>query len=506
MARPRNVVIFHADQMRADALGCAGNPARCTPNIDALAADGTRFTRHIAGNPVCMPSRACFFTGLYCTGHGVWTNGVALPRRQYTRIDDQLEKWAGIRIVPEPPTMADVFSAGGYDMVCFGKLHFTPSLAPREYGYPESKAVWEAGANDAWNGPYYGFRHVELTQGHGEAPCALGHYAQWLRANHPDAALAVEEGRKTAHRPVAGLDDLYASAIPASLHNSAWIGQRACEYIKQQRPADRPFFLFCGFPDPHHAFTPAADTLKKLGDTPVQEPGDPDGRGLQGHPGVAAQRPDRVANFTPEQRACIYRYTNAMVHQIDCAIGEVMEALRSAGLEDNTLVVFTSDHGDFLCDHGLLRKWVFATDCLLRVPFILRCPGLDLPPVIDRPMSNVDVLPTLCGLTGVTPPAYLHGRDAVAAARAGQEYPVFAHASTGRPEMVNLTCYDGRYRYTVFPGGGFAELFDHREDPAETHNLAREGGHADTMRRLRDEIAQSMLNTWNPTHGCVSAW
>lgn len=500
----RNVILIHADQMRADALGCSGNPVAVTPHLDGLAASGTRFTRHIAANPVCSPSRASLLTGLYPTGHGLWTNGVPLPRAEYQVHDPRFQDWSHIRIVPEPVTLADWLGAAGYDTAAIGKLHLTPSLSPATYGHPESDARWDTGANDAWSGPYYGFRHVELTHGHGEGPMRRGHYACWLAREHPEALPLLDAGGP-ASRLVPEVPDLFVSQVPSSLHHSAWIADRAISWLNHGRDPGRSFCLFLGFPDPHHPFTPCADVWPDFANRAVGPAIDPAGAGLQGNPGFM-QNPFRVGHLPPESQTIIRRATAAMVHQIDCAVGRLLTALDRLELTQDTVVVFTSDHGDFLCDHGLLRKWVFASDVLLRVPFLLRAPGAGLPSVVDAPMSNVDVLPTLASLIGVAPPAHMQGRDMVAELRTGGEHPVFAMASIGRPESVNLTIYDQRFRYTCFPHAGFAELFDHAEDPGECRNRATDPALAGERRRLHTVLSEAMLNTWTPNVGCVAAW
>ena len=137
----KNVILLHTDQQRGDHLGCMGNPYIRTPNIDRLAAEGTLCTRHIVANPICSPSRASFFTGLYPPGHNVWCNGVPLNRREFNDIDRRNENVApqgSSGFDPEPTTIADMFAAAGYDTASFGKLHLTPYLAPENRGFPES--------------------------------------------------------------------------------------------------------------------------------------------------------------------------------------------------------------------------------------------------------------------------------------------------------------------------------------------------------------------------------
>jgi len=498
MTNRPNVLILHADQQRYDSLGCNGNPYARTPNLDRLAAEGTVFTRHISSNTICMPSRASLLTGLYPPGHNVWTNGVALNRLEYMNVVSSGHEQ---RVLLQPPTAADVFAEAGYDTAAFGKLHLTPNLAPASYGYPETWACWEDGRFDDWHGPYYGFRHVETTQGHGEHPCRLGHYARWLNESHPDVVKAMEENARDAVRPIPTLRDLYPSAVPAELHNTRWLADRFSAYL-DRREGDHPFFAFVGFPDPHHPFTPSYDVVREFEGAEVREPFDPTGETVVGTPlDVAATD---VSGLSPEERRIVRRYTQAMVHQIDDAVGRIVDSLKRAGEWENTIVVFTSDHGDFLCDHGRLRKTVDASDNLLHLPFVMRVPGSSLPGRVDTPMSNVDVLPTLAALASVVGPEWVHGTDMAHVVREGEEHVALAYCSGGRPDTVNVTVYDDDYRFTVYPHTGYEALYNHRDDPGESVNLAGlDPARSAAMRRM---IESQLLLHRNPIAARVCAW
>ncbi len=478
----KNVVLLHADQLRADALGCMGNVHARTPAIDRLAAGGTVCTRHIVANPVCMPSRASLLTGLYPSAHGVWTNGVALQRREYLPA-----KYAADAVHPiavERATMADLLADAGYDTAAFGKLHLTPCLAPDSYGYPETWSRWDDGGLDAWRGPYFGFRHVELTHSHGDEVCARGPYASWLTQRDPGLIERVRANGRSATRPVAGVGDCYASALPGELHHSTWLGERACAYIESERPKDRPFFLWVGFPDPHHPFTPPPELAREFASVPVAEFHDPDGAGYpQGHP---ARRllPDSLAAVPLEQRRILVRYTYALVHLIDRAVDRILASLARAGLAESTIIAFTSDHGDYLGDHGLLRKTVLGCDPLARVPFILRAPGSALPARVGAPMSNVDVLPTMLDCAGLAQPSGLHGVPLARILSAPDRHRAFVLCATRRPGVPEPP------RSTTAPTGSAGSpskvspsSYRHHDDPGEMRDLARSAPAKDLGRR-----------------------
>ncbi len=524
----KNVILLHADQQRYDSTGCAGNPFARTPNLDALAAEGTLFTRHITSNPVCSPSRASLMTGLYPPGHNVWTNGVPLNRREYLKVEGRVKiprrGLPGDGLVHEPPTLADVFAAAGYDTAMFGKLHLTPYIAPLELHYPEGWANWQKGEFDDWHGPYYGFRHVEMTMGHGEQPCHTGHYALWLKREHPDVHRRLVEAAKDRKLPVPEQKDLYPSPLPSELHNSMWLANRVCQYLDNRgsdaarrtsdaarRTSDaKPFLLFVGFPDPHHPFVPPADLAADFEGVPFKPSVDPEGEGMRNSPERHLVQLEKCP-ITQGQREAAIRYTYAMVHLIDRAVGRIVEALKRLGLWDDTIIAFTSDHGDFLGDHGLLYKGFCASDSLVHVPFILRAPrdpqaGSPLPRRVDVPMSNCDVLPTLAGLAGVRAPDHLHGRDIRSVIQDGKEHFAFVYCADGVPQSVNYCVYDESHRFCYYPHDGQAVLYDHRKDPGECRNVAAEPAYHATAARLLGVLRENMLKHYNPILARVGAW
>ncbi|MBN1865564.1 MAG: sulfatase-like hydrolase/transferase [Victivallales bacterium] len=502
----KNIVLIHADQLRHDSLGCNGNPYAVTPNIDRLASESTVFDRHIASSPICMPSRASLLTGLYPPGHNVYTNGVALNRKDYVKVNDQFNTG---NIIQEPVTMADMFANAGYDTVSFGKLHLTPNISPVEYAYHECWKLMEDRSYEDWHGPYYGFRYVDMTLGHGEQPCHGGHYGAWLKKNHPDFCQEVMKNAESGPRPIPGKGDLYPSPVPSTLHHSTWLANRFSSYLGNERPKDKPFFAFIGFPDPHHPFTPSYDIVEKLGDIEVKEPFDSLGEGFRNSEVLRKFMSGQYANLsvadlTEDQRKTIIRYTYAMVHQIDIAVGKILEAIEKAGLMDDTIIVFTSDHGDFLCDHQLLYKREIGSNVLLHVPFIIRASYAELPGRVVSPMSNCDVMPTLAALTGVAPPEGLHGVNIAEKLQKDQEHHAFAFCSSGTPGSVNYSIYDREHRLGWYPHDNLVELFDHGNDPGESVNLA--GENSGLVECMKDEIRERMIRCYNPIIGRVGPW
>lgn len=493
-----NILIIHTDQQRYDSLGCSGNDFALTPNIDKLAETGTFFPRHIAANPICMPSRASLLTGLYPPAHGVYTNGIPLNRKEYasqTAIDHEVFK--------EPQTMADIFAAAGYDTASFGKLHLTPTMSGPDVPYQESRARHESGDLDSWHGPYYGFNYVDMTEGHGECPCLHGHYSNWLKKQHPETYKKVKDCEGQNNCPQESQPDIYPSPVPFEQSCTAWLANRFNCYITSQRIKDKPFFSFIGFPDPHHPFTPSYDIIEKFVNDAVKASGDINRKGIKDNPVLSVYNRN-IENET--HRELIHRHTKAMVYQIDIAVGRIIETLKENGLWENTIIVFTSDHGDFLGDHGLVYKAQTGIDSLLHVPFILRAPGANLPEEIDVPMSNCDVLPTLTALAGVKLSQRVHGKNIFETTTGDNEHYAFAFCSDGNAENVNYTVYDKYFRFTWFPYNNHRELFDHRTDAEESDNLALDAPHQEHCRKYLRLIKDAIAESYNPIVGRICPW
>lgn len=506
-----NIVVIQCDQLRYDGLGCNGNPFAVTPNLDRFAASATQFRRHFAACPVCMPSRASLFTGRYPSGHGLWHNGVALPRQEYVRFDPATsgvaERSHERQIISHIPTLPDILGEAGYETRAIGKLHLTPTGSDPYYGYEESRSRWESGAPVNWHGPYYGFQHVDLTIGHGEE--TVGHYRQWLESAYPEVAGALQLGEHRTDLEFSELPQLYRSVIPVEAHHSTWIAAKAKEFLNDHRDSDNPFFLYLGFPDPHHPFTPPADLADQFSTHQTLAPAT---RTEETH-----TKPSIFANLVegPNQRLstrrlrpeCVTRirqYTDAMIHLIDRSVGTVLEALNKTGLDDNTIVVFTSDHGDFLGDHELILKDTICANALVHVPLILRAPGWHLPRETSVPVSNVDVLPTLCALADVEAPKDVHGENVAAAIHQDPDRTVLVYGYQHEAKHHNFSALDSRFRFTVYPNTGERELYDHMADPAELVNIAGHPDHEAHESHLYRSLLESHLAADNPAGGRIA--
>ena len=232
-----NFLIFVTDQHPWSWLGCAGHVVR-TPNIDALAARGVRFTRAYTVHPLCMPTRATWFTGQTPRGHGVRCNGIPLRR--------------------DVPTITEALRQAGYATHSIGKIHLRPywwhrsippdTIPPKE---GENLHLWKEGILTQLPTPYYGIESADFM---GPTPMASpSNYTQWLLEREPDGMRLMSREASTVRG--AGRQSVWSSALPTELHYTRWMAECADRFLAQRAEDDRPFFLCWSAPDPHPPFT-----------------------------------------------------------------------------------------------------------------------------------------------------------------------------------------------------------------------------------------------------------
>ena len=502
MTRPPNVVWIMTDQHRADAMGCAGNPVIRTPHFDRLAAEGTRFDRCYITNPVCQPSRGSLFTGRYPHAHGSWKNGVELPRSEVT--------------------IADALARRGYATGVVGKIHLANTSTKYRPGKPmpptsmhRNKGIPEAEVSQFWRtwyGPHYGFQHCELAIAHGNRVAGGGHYGEWLREHHPEAVDLMEPEHALA--PPTGAIQSWKSAIPAELHYDTWVAERSIAYLEaQRRQPDRPFLLYCSFPDPHRPLCPPAPycDMYDPNDMPLRTPNRGEFERMPPHHQLRYVGRDREIPYAPtgiqgpsSGKADLSQLPEAhlremMAHYygsvslVDASIGRVLDALDRLGLSEDTIVLYCSDHGELMGDHGLIFKGPFHYESMIRTPLIWRWPGV-VPPgrTYEHVTSTVDIMPALLEACDVPPEPGVQGESMLPALR-GDDRPYREWALVEHREepqgMQTKTLVTERYKVTYYPGHPFGELFDLHDDPQEYDNLWDVPAH----RPLRSELLQQLL-------------
>jgi arylsulfatase A-like enzyme len=439
-----------------------------------------------AAYPVCAPNRASLITGRYPSVHRLRTNGQRLP-------EDEV-------------TLMEVLRDAGYATYGAGKMHFGPQWEWPADGQPiqdpdPSTAISPQPPDDAY--PWYGFDHVALTEDH-----RIGPYGDYLAAQ----GYNVWDELHSASYPQSAT---VRSPFPEEHHQTTWITDRAIDYLGE-RPADRPFFLWVSYVHPHHPFNPPApyDTLYDPAEMPlpvwdeseVQRWPEAYRRKFyvlgEGHEAVG------LSAFTAADWQRIKAYYYGMITQIDANIGRLLDVLQRQGQLDNTIVLFTADHGENLGDHRLLFKGT-TYDCVTNVPAIIRWPEDVQPgganagkirPGSSRDLlcSTIDLMPTLLELTGVgaPQPSPMQGVSLVPTL-ANPDYQAY-DAVLIENQGVRRSVRTEDALLTWHGEGVRGELYDLAADPDCLANLWNEPESAEQQRRLLHTLIRLMAENVDP--------
>lgn len=468
MKKP-NILLITSDQQHWDTIG-AFNSEISTPNLDRLVREGTVFNRAYCPNPTCTPSRASIITGTYPSQHGAWSLGTKLS-------EDQL-------------TVGEVFRENGYRTGLIGKAHFQPLKDTKEYSSIESYPLLTD--LDYWkkfNGPFYGFEHIELTRNHTNEHLVGQHYALWME----------EKGCtnwRDYYLPPTGTmdpDERYKWAIPEKYHYNTWIAERTNAKLEEYQKKDESFFLWASFFDPHPPYLvpepwdtmydPEQLTLPTI--VPGEHDRNPPHFGLtqEENPDFSSYLETDIGNIgfhshahvTEKEAGQNMAVYYGMISMMDKYIGKILDRLDELGLTEDTIVVFTTDHGHFFGQHGLHDKGGFHYEDLIKLPFIVRYPGkVPAGKVSSALQSLVDLAPTILSFTGLQIPAMMTGVDQRAVWLGEVEKArdhVICEYRTQPTAVHQKTFVDERYKITVYYNRTYGEIFDLQEDPQELNNL-----------------------------------
>ncbi|MGQ0656010.1 MAG: sulfatase-like hydrolase/transferase, partial [Betaproteobacteria bacterium] len=430
-------------------------------------------------------------------------------------------------------TFVEVLRRAGYRTALVGKSHLqnitgAPPLLPRD---PAQRAGGEAMAPDAgrydqesassWRVdpergvdlPYYGFDTLCLSIGHGDDQ--EGHYLRWLRSQRPDAdnLTGPAKALPTPEFELSRCRQAWRTRLPEALYPTAWCAAETIACLEEFARTAAPFFLLCSFPDPHHPLTPPGRYWSMYDPAQIELPRSFHAR--HRHPPrhvrlLWQEREEgRARSDTPDAFACSEReareaiaLTYGLVTCIDDAVARVLEALGRLGLTDDTIVAFTSDHGDLMGDHRLLLKSPIHYQGLLRVPLLWRDPtasgnqrGAALVGTLDiaRTVLERAGMPAYNGMQGASMLGQIRGepsetRAALLVEQEGQRpIPGF------EPPMRMRTLVTGRHRLTVYEEHGEGELYDLEADPDELDNLWDSPGHAATRSDLSNALVRAMI-------------
>ncbi|MCA9103381.1 MAG: sulfatase-like hydrolase/transferase [Planctomycetales bacterium] len=483
--RPLNVLFIMTDQQRADCVGVNGNDIIRTPNLDRLAAESANFARAYVQSPVCVPSRASFFTGRYAHAHR--------NRVNYTPIDRRTV------LLPER------LHAAGYQTALVGKLHLFYQMPP-----------------SSENAKKTGFDSVLLHDGT-QSTDGWSDYARWRNERDPlrrlhYRALAKDDAELASTLPPGA--NPFRAAVEEQYTDTSWTSLKTREALKRLAADDRPFFLYSSFWKPHSPFEVPQpfDALYNDVDFELPKPESLDDIQRLPLPLQKLILRGKKPPYDMDRRTLnwIYRSYYGCITHIDREVGAILETLAETGQADNTIVVFTSDHGDQLLEHGLMGKNVFF-EASVRVPLMMRLPGRIAPRRYDQLVETIDVMPTLLELSGAPIPEDCHGQSLAnlltgASAETSTRDAVFSENII--PEVITSGSLDfefvpgkgikgirhpdakmvrtERWKYNYYPEG-FAELYDLANDPAEQHNLANDPAHRETVAELKGRVLDWLI-------------
>ena len=486
MSRP-NIILITADQQRGDCYGFMGRKIK-TPHLDQLRSEGAWLENCITPCVVCQPARASVLTGQLPLTHGVHDNGIDLD--------------------PEVggKGFAGTLSKAGYDTAFFGKAHFSTYHTFQPTGTPECLTS-SANFGADWYGPYMGFQHVELMLvGHNwwlpKKPPYGQHYERWFYAD----GRGDEKNRLYRENAgdTRGAAQTWHSRLPVAWHNSTWTADRGIQWLRKR--GDKPFMTWISFPDPHHPFD-CPEPWSRLHhpddvDLPKHLERDFDNRPWW-HRGAIENEPSgnksnaetrkaysRIEPQSEKQLREIIANTYGQIALIDHQVGRLMITLDELGLRDNTIVIYTADHGDWLGDHGLILKGPMHYEGLLRVGMIARGPGIRAGKTITAPASTLDLGPTFADYGQTTPLQKQHGaslrplleREDATRAFALNEWEL--HSNRAGVALSLRTVRTATAKMTVDLRTGAGEMYDLANDPDEMVNRFEDPA----FKTMKDEL------------------
>lgn len=450
-----NIILITTDQQRGDCLSCDGHPVIETPYLDELAEDGARFPHAYTSVPSCTPARAGILTGMDQWNHGRLTMTGADP-------------------LEYPATLPGELTKAGYHTQAVGKMHFAPQRR------------------------LYGFHNLVLDESGRRQGDFVSDYHEWFDENK-DGPYGYRDHSVDWNSWMAR-----PSHLPEHLHPSHWTASEGIKFIKHRDPT-KPFFMWLSFARPHSPY----DAPQSYFDMYNGNPDIPRAAVGEWASPWDKKVADTNAPFSHRTDAEIHRaragyYGN--ITFIDHQIGRVLYELRRhhPDVYKNTLIIFTSDHGDMMGDHHHWRK-TYAYEGSARVPFLMRFPAswdIDREQVLDQPVELRDIMPTCLDAAGVEIPGSVDGKSLLTLAHdPNVEWRDFVQGE-------HTTCYDhdygmqyvtdGKEKYIWYHHTGEEMFFDLRNDPLECHELSKSKAHAERVALWRKRLAEVNENRGDP--------
>lgn len=436
-AKP-NILLIHVDQLRFDCLGITGNRDIKTPNIDAIAQDGVTYRNSFTVYPVSTPSRYTLLSGLYVNEHQGWTNHCTLN--------------------PDIRTFPDLLKASGYSTKAVGKCHFAPTYLD------------------------VGFSELVLAEQDGPGRLDDDYHRDLMKnglIDRTDLEDQVSSYRVSAGEEYFNSFGAIPSGLPNTFYSTRWIADRALETIKTWGQSGN--MMMVGFIKPHHPFDPT-DSLKNMYDP----------RKLTLLPGWTNDSGDMLMakgyfpnkNLSEDALRKVMAYYYTTISEIDFQVGEMVKLLKEKGIYENTMIVFTSDHGEHMGYHHQLLKGGEMFESIMRVPLVIKYPGNKKKGSINTGLvSNVDVAPTILLQSGIKPPEEMTGAD-LFRDKISREI-VFAHNNMGKSTIARTLS-----RKLIYNPGGRSLFYDLENDPYEFKDLYNDPAYSHEIKKLKKSIIE----------------
>lgn len=468
-----NILWICTDQQRWDTLGCYGNRHVQTPNLDRLAADGALFENAYCQSPVCTPSRTSFLTGRYPRTTGCRQNGQSISANE--------------------TLITRLFADAGYACGLSGKLHISAC-------HPSTAPVIERRIND-------GYAEFHWSH-HPDPDWPTNEYVHWLRQRHISFERHAYE------------DSPYVECgMPPEQHHTTWCAQKAIEFIEANAGYRQPWLFSVNIFDPHHPFDPPRPYLERylnnLDDIPLPnyvrgELTDKPLFQLTDHQGAyGGQAGFPFDDMSDKDHQLVRAAYWAMCDLIDDQVGAMLDALDRTGQRDDTLVIFMSDHGEMLGDHGIYLKGPYFYEPAIHVPLIISWPGrISGGQRIQRLTELIDLAPTLLDAAKLSQFPAMQGQSF---------WPIITNQNNSMLDRDDIYCeyYNAmpwhkdpkaygtmlrtkRYKLVVVHGASAGELYDLENDPRETHNLWDDTEHCSIKNQLLKHLCDRMAWTVSP--------
>ena len=434
-----NIVLIHTDQQRGDCLSCEGHPVLQTPNMDNIARHGIRFHNFYSACPSCIAARRSLLTGQSPQKHGLvgYCEGLEF----------------------NDPTLPQVLRDNGYQTAHIGRsMHQYP--VKKRYGFEEIESI----------------DHREHSE-----------YEEWFEEQKP--------GMEGYHMGAGVMHNDWTARpweLEEYMHPTNWTVSRALRFLRRRDPS-RPFFLSLGFVAPHPPLNPPAYYFERYLRLGVPEPVIGDWAEYN-EDSAGDSISNTTINFSSEQNLCTRAGYYGLINHVDDQLRRLINPVLGIRLMKDTIVIFTSDHGEMLGDHYLWRK-SYPFEGAARVPFIMSMPkyfGIKQNIVINQPATHSDIMPTILDVLNIDIPETVDGQSFLPLLRGEKiEWRNCVHIEH-TPNEDGLT--DGKHKYIWHPGTGRELFFDLINDPNEKHNIGEDTEYEEEIKIWRQRLIERLRN------------